>query len=554
MGERDLALDAGELELRSHSLLVTRYFLRIFSPDPKTRLTDVQARAWFAERERIFDGYTLPSVLAQSKQSKTWLIFIEQSLADLLPKSLTGPRRPPFVEIVEVDSEGKNFFSFRNDISNRINERFDLMERAGVERGVVTVSRVDNDDALSHDFLSTLARLALSKRAAAAASRIVTFPHGLQYLDGKKLGTYLFTNNHFLNSYHTRRVQPTALHAMSFNHSHLFTKSPDTLVINTDLPMWVEIVHGSNVSNRYRSKLALHGADELNGRFGAPYRIEESDKMTHTALPAPVDAGPARPGLAARLAGYVAAARRKETSTATVPVAQAAGARTTSVVDRGGVGYDRMLRVQSVSKAMKPNDFLRAYSRILVAEDVRTMLEIGVHQGGSLKFWRELYGPELKLYGLDLKEECAAFAPEPADKIFIGSQTDTALLDGVARECGPFDVVIDDGSHQNAHMWSTFNHLFKALRPGGIYIVEDMFTSYWERYGGGLRKPESFVERCKQYVDALYAKFMGPNYAKHHKIAASAVPATGPMVDAIESIAFHRCGIVVIRKSVDAKS
>ena len=217
------------------------------------------------------------------------------------------------------------------------------------------------------------------------------------------------------------------------------------------------------------------------------------------------------------------------------------------------IDYERMLEVQSASKAMKPNDYLHAYSRILVAEDVKAMLEIGIHQGGSLKFWRELYGPDLKLFGLDINEECAAFSPVPADKVFIGSQTDMELLDSIEQAHGPFDLIIDDGSHQNDHMWATFNHLFKALRPGGIFIVESMFTSYWERYGGGLRRPEGFVERCKGYVDAIYARFMGPAYARHHKIMPGDVPASGPITEAIESIAFHRCGIVVIRKRADAK-
>ena len=54
------------------------------------------------------------------------------------------------------------------------------MDNAGIEQPVVTVSRLDNDDALSHDFLTTLARLSLSNAALRATSeRIITFPHGV---------------------------------------------------------------------------------------------------------------------------------------------------------------------------------------------------------------------------------------------------------------------------------------------------------------------------------------------------------------------------------------
>ncbi len=202
-------------------------------------------------------------------------MYIEKSLVELLPKTLADGRRPSFVEIVEVDSAGENSFSFRHDIGNRINARLDEMESAGIEDPVVTVSRLDNDDALSHDFLTTLARLSLSKAALCASpEHIITFPHGVQYLDMRTLSTYLFNNNHFVNSYHKTRVKPETLHAMSFNHGHLFAKAKDVLVINTDQPMWVEIVHGNNVSNKYHLRLALQHTGEFDARFGAEYATE----------------------------------------------------------------------------------------------------------------------------------------------------------------------------------------------------------------------------------------------------------------------------------------
>jgi predicted O-methyltransferase YrrM len=552
-GERDLRLAGDELERRSHSLLVTRYFVRLFSPNPARQLSEVQTRAWFSERERIFNRYTLPSVVAQTKRNKTWLIFIEKSLAKLLPETLSEAQRPSFVQIVEVDSADESFSSFGNDIGNRINTSLDAMESAGIERPIVTVSRLDNDDALSHDFLETLARLSLSERARGHSERVVTFPHGVQYLESEMLSTCLFNNNHFLSSYHAARFKPETLHAISFNHTHLFTKAKDVLVVNTDMPMWVEVVHGNNVKNKFDSRLPLQHTDDFDARFGAAYPVANAVSSAiglpvASVRPAPEapasdDSAPAK--VAGPLVDRDPSSRDNTTPSRELLTSPVGAARL--------IDYGRMLEVQSTSRAMKPNDFLLAYSRILVAEDVKTLLEIGVHQGGSLKFWRELYGPGLKLYGLDIKQECAAFAPKPADKVFIGSQIDADLLDSIDKDHGPFDVIIDDGSHQNPHMWATFNHLFKALRPGGIYIVEDMFTSYWERYGGGLRRPESFVERCKGYVDTIYGRFMGPAYAKHHKIKPSDVPSSGPVTEAIESIAFHRCGIVVVRKRADAK-
>lgn len=548
LGERELCPAGEELERRSHSFIVTRYFIKKISPKISKQMTDTEIRAWLSERERIFERYTFPSMMAQDKKNKTWLVLIEKSLVKLLPQSLQAGNRPAFVRIVEVESNGPSVFSFRRDVGDRIKAQLDQMRGDGIERPVVTVSRLDNDDALAHDFLSTLTRVAVHDAEQNQAQRIVTFPHGVQYLENKTLATYLSTNNHYLSSYHVGRFEPDALHALSFNHSLLFSNDQETLVLNTDLPMWVEIVHGGNVSNRFQSQLPLQNTEMIGGRFGSQYPTEaENDSLCLGVSPAGAAAS-VHPNVSKHLTGVVAEASREES--------EGIGLRSghTAASCSPVITYERMLEVQARSKAMKPKDFLLAYAHILATEDLRTILDIGVHEGGSLKFWRELYGPNLKLYGLDIKPECAGFAPSPADKIFIGSQVDRELLDTVANVHGPFDVIIDDGSHQNPHMWATFNHLFKAVRPGGLYIVEDMFTSYWERYGGGLRRADSFVERCKAYVDTIYARFMGAKYSNHHKIKPGDIPMSGPVTDAIESIAFHRCGIVVFRKTLDAIS
>lgn len=273
-GNRELLVDQDELERRTHCLIVTRYFLTLFSAKEAREMSEQEKRTWFAERELVFNRFTLPSIIGQKKQNKTWLLYIDQALVDYLPKSLTGPQRPEFIKIIEVDAADRNFSAFSQDVVERINACRQQMERDGVGQPIVTVSRLDNDDALSHDFLNTLARLALHAAGRADADRLVTFPHGVQYLEDKKLGTYLFNNNHFLSSYHAKHCEPKTVHAMAFNHSHLFSKNENVLVVNTDLPMWVEIVHGKNISNKYQSRSILMKTAEFDRRFNAVYPIE----------------------------------------------------------------------------------------------------------------------------------------------------------------------------------------------------------------------------------------------------------------------------------------
>lgn len=117
-----------------------------------------------------------------------------------------------------------------------------------------------------------------------------------------------------------------------------------------------------------------------------------------------------------------------------------------------------------------------------------TILEIGVggyadvNAGGqSLRMWKRFF-PRGLVVGLDLYDKHAL--EESRIRIFQGSQDDPALLRRIVTETGPPDIVIDDGSHQNAHVIASFEILFPLLKEDGIYVVEDTQTSYWPSWGG----------------------------------------------------------------------
>jgi len=116
------------------------------------------------------------------------------------------------------------------------------------------------------------------------------------------------------------------------------------------------------------------------------------------------------------------------------------------------------------------------------------VLEIGVggymtttYGGGSLRMWRRFF-PRGLVYGLDIFDKTVA--DQPRVKTLIGSQNDPEYLVGMAERYGPFDVVIDDGSHVNEHVRTSFRTLFPYLRDGGVYAIEDLWTAYCPGYGG----------------------------------------------------------------------
>jgi hypothetical protein len=116
------------------------------------------------------------------------------------------------------------------------------------------------------------------------------------------------------------------------------------------------------------------------------------------------------------------------------------------------------------------------------------LLEIGVGGyafrrvgGASLAMWAD-YFQWGTIIGLDVAEKELNLGPRVT--IVQGSQADGAFLAKVAAEHGPFDIVIDDGSHVPEHVALSFNTLFPALTAEGFYVIEDIQTAFWPQYGG----------------------------------------------------------------------
>ncbi len=128
------------------------------------------------------------------------------------------------------------------------------------------------------------------------------------------------------------------------------------------------------------------------------------------------------------------------------------------------------------------------------------ILEVGVYRGGSLDMWNWFFGPSATIVGIDIDERAKDIC-DPRHAIEIGDQTDVEFLRRVAAEHGPFDIVIDDGGHEVHQQIVTAETLFPLLADGGLLLVEDCHTSYWEQYGGGRGRSGTFIEWAKERID-----------------------------------------------------
>ena len=133
------------------------------------------------------------------------------------------------------------------------------------------------------------------------------------------------------------------------------------------------------------------------------------------------------------------------------------------------------------------------------------LLEIGVSEGGSLELWRAYFGVDATVFGVDIDPACADRV-DPPNQVRIGSQDDAAFLRAVVEEMGTPDIVLDDGSHIGRHQLASFKVLFPLLAEGGLYVIEDLHTSYWPGfYQGGYRRSGSGIDLVKTLLDDMHA-------------------------------------------------
>lgn len=170
------------------------------------------------------------------------------------------------------------------------------------------------------------------------------------------------------------------------------------------------------------------------------------------------------------------------------------------------------------------------------------LLEIGVGGygfktvgGASLRMWAEYFASG-HVFGLDVAEKRLDLGARVT--VLEGSQADTAFLTGVGRQHGPFDIVIDDGSHVPAHIVTSFDALFPHLAEDGVYAIEDVQTSFWPQFGGSALHGGATIGLARSILE----------YLNHAEIAvadpARPFPAVATQIRALR--AYHN--LIVIEK------
>lgn len=164
---------------------------------------------------------------------------------------------------------------------------------------------------------------------------------------------------------------------------------------------------------------------------------------------------------------------------------------------------DNLAKIYGTDKFSGIHNYCVKYEKYLPFQRYEELkiMEIGVQEGKSLKTWKD-YFYRSKILGIDIDPSCIKHT-EDRIIVEIGSQTDEGFLKGMKLLYGPFDMILDDGSHINSDVIFSFEHLFGAVKPGGVYVIEDACTSYWESYGGGRYLKGSIMEYFKGLTDEV---------------------------------------------------
>ncbi len=113
----------------------------------------------------------------------------------------------------------------------------------------------------------------------------------------------------------------------------------------------------------------------------------------------------------------------------------------------------------------------------IFARGVRSVLEVGVLRGESLRAWQQIMGRRGHVHAIDIDPACEV-AAKSAGATFtrLDAGNAGALRAFAAEHTARFDLIVDDASHEPLHQINTLNCLYRALKPGGTLVIEDIYS------------------------------------------------------------------------------
>ena len=216
---------------------------------------------------------------------------------------------------------------------------------------------------------------------------------------------------------------------------------------------------------------------------------------------------------------------------------------------------DEIACATGTDKSSLGHYYTRIYSKYFdpMRDKPLTFLEIGIYRGNSVKLW-EMYFSQADLHFIDIDPNIIEYHSSRSKYHFI-DQADRKSLNAFAHslERG-LDIVIDDGGHLMHQQITSFEVLFPYLNPGGIYVIEDLHTSYWREWGGygeignPITGPGTCVYYLKHLIDQLNYTSGVTAIANIEKTPAHIYNGLNIYQKHIETIHFYQSLVFIIKK------
>lgn len=170
----------------------------------------------------------------------------------------------------------------------------------------------------------------------------------------------------------------------------------------------------------------------------------------------------------------------------------------------------------ATDKGPSQHNYTELYERLLFQwkDDPIKIFEIGVAEGGSLAMWQS-YFPNARIFAVDILDK-SQFNNARVTTLVADQANRDQLQAAIAASGSDIDVLIDDGGHTMEQQQVSLGFLFRHVRPGGYYIIEDVHTSLpalWKGYGVArdganttLRMLENFVRSSSPAIRSRYMR------------------------------------------------
>jgi hypothetical protein len=160
---------------------------------------------------------------------------------------------------------------------------------------------------------------------------------------------------------------------------------------------------------------------------------------------------------------------------------------------------------QSPYHSLKLSNYFQAYDKLFEAYRGKsiTFVEVGVLSGGSLHMWRNYFGPEARIIGIDLNPAAKRWVSDGFE-IFVGNQQSREFWREFYSSVGTIDVLLDDGGHTYAQQIVTIEEALDRMETG-LIVLEDTCTSFMREFG--FPSVNTFTEWSKRRIDSINARF-----------------------------------------------